>query len=78
MCLDIKNFYLCAPMKRFEYMKMPIGIFPRHVVQEYNLGKKVYNGYIWIEICRSIYGLPQARKIANEFLKKKLAPHGYF
>ena len=33
MCLDIKNFYLCAPMKRFEYMKMPIGIFPRHIVQ---------------------------------------------
>ena len=27
MCLDIKNFYLCAPMERYEYMKMPIGIF---------------------------------------------------
>ena len=24
------------------------------------------------------YGLPQARKLANEFLRKKLAPHGYF
>ena len=32
MCLDIKNFYLCAPMNRFEYTKMPIGIFPQHVV----------------------------------------------
>ena len=70
MCLDIKHFYLCAPMDRFEYMKMPIGIFPQHVVQEYNLMEKVYKGYVWIEICRSIYGLPQAGKLANEFLKK--------
>ena len=38
--LDIKNFYLCAPMKRFEYTKMTIGIFSRHFVQEYNLGKR--------------------------------------
>ena len=25
-----------------------------------------------------IYGLPQAGKLANEFLRKKLAPHGYY
>ena len=28
MCLDITFFYLCAPMSRFEYMKMTITIFP--------------------------------------------------
>ena len=33
ICLDIKNFYLCAPMERYEYMKMSIGIFPRHVIE---------------------------------------------
>ena len=65
-------------MERFEYMKMSIVIFPHHVVEEYNLMEKVYKGCVWIEICRSIYGLPQARKLANEFLRKKLAPHGYF
>ena len=65
-------------MDRFEYMKMPIGIFPQYVVQEYNLMEKVYKGCVWIEICRSIYGIPQAGKLANEFLKKKLEPHGYF
>ena len=78
MCLDIKNFYLCAPMERNEYMKMPIGIFPQHVIEQYNLMQKVYKGCIWIEIRRSMYGLPQAGKLANEFLRKKLAPHGYF
>ncbi len=28
MCLDIKNFYLMAPLNRFEYMKMPLSLFP--------------------------------------------------
>ena len=59
-------------------MKIPIIIFPQHVIQEYNLLEKVYKGCVWIGICRSIYGLPQAGKLANDFLKKKLAPHGYF
>ena len=59
-------------------MKIPIGIFPQHFIEEYHLMKKLYKGCIWIEICRSIYGLPQAGKLANEFLRNKLAPHGYF
>jgi hypothetical protein len=28
MCLDIKNFYLTAPLDSFEYMKMPITLLP--------------------------------------------------
>jgi hypothetical protein len=28
MCLDIKTFYLSAPLDQFEYMKMPIALFP--------------------------------------------------
>ena len=65
-------------MEGFEYMKMPIGIFSQHVIEEYHLMKKLYKGCIWIKFCRNIYGLPQAGKLANEFLSKKLAPHGYF
>jgi hypothetical protein len=78
MTMDIKNFYLCAPLDRSEFMKMPISIFPQHVIDQYNLMEFVYKGYIWIEIKRSIYGLPQAGKLANEYLRQKLAPHGYF
>ena len=48
MCLDIKNIYLCAPMNHYEYMKMPISIFPQHVIEEYNLLKKLYKGCVWI------------------------------
>ena len=36
ICLDIKNFYLTAPLDRFEYMKMPIGLFPTWIVEHTN------------------------------------------
>jgi hypothetical protein len=28
MCLDKKNFYLTAPLDQYEYMKMPLSLFP--------------------------------------------------
>ena len=37
MCIDIKNFYLCAPMDRYEYKIMKLTYFPKHVQQKYNL-----------------------------------------
>ena len=33
---------------------------------------------MWIEIRKSIYGLPQSEKLENDYLRKKIAPHGYF
>ena len=65
-------------MNRYEYMKMPIIIFPQHVIEEYNLLDKVYKGCLWIKIQSIIYGLPQSVKLENEYLQKKLAPHGYY
>ena len=65
-------------MSRFEYMKMPITIFPQHVKEEYNLQEKFYKGCVWIKIRRSIYGIPQSGKLANDYLRNQIAPHGYF
>jgi hypothetical protein len=28
MCLDIKNFYLTAALDYYEYMKIPLALFP--------------------------------------------------
>jgi hypothetical protein len=33
MCLDIKNFYLSAPLDWLEYMKMPIALFPAWIIK---------------------------------------------
>ena len=59
-CIDIGSFYLKTPMKRFEYMKFPIRIFPQYIINQCNLLEKVHNGYIYVEIINGIYGLPQA------------------
>ena len=37
----------------------------------------VHNGYVIIEISKGIYGLPQARKLAQDRLVKHLATHNY-
>ena len=78
MCIDIKCFYLCTPLDRYEYMKLPLSVFPEHIKRQYNLEKKAKNGYVYVKIRRSIYGLPQAGKLANTALKEHLTPYGYF
>ena len=70
--LDIANFYLGTPLDRYEYMKMPLSIFPQHVKDQYNLDNMAYQGYVWLETRAAIYGLPQAEILANKLLREKL------
>jgi hypothetical protein len=37
MCLDIKNFYLSAPLDQYKYMKMHLTLFPKWIIEQYNL-----------------------------------------
>ena len=78
MCLDIKNFYLGTPLDRYEYMKMPLAVFPKHTVDQYNLKTHALKGFVYLEIRKGIYGLPQAGILANKLLRKRLAPAGYY
>jgi hypothetical protein len=78
MCLDIKNFYLTAPLDRYKYMKMPIALFPEWIVEQYNLNKYVYNSFIYLEMQRAVWGLLQAGILADKLLRQRLLPHGYF
>ena len=45
-----------------EYMRIKLTDFPEHVHQQYNLQVHAKNGYVYLKIRRSIYGLPQAGK----------------
>lgn len=78
MCMDVKNFYLGTPLDRYEYMRIPLAHFPEHTIQQYKLRENQKNGFIYVEIRKAIYGLPQGGILANEQLKKFLAPAGYF
>ena len=78
MCIDIKNFYLGTPLDRFEYMSIPLTMLPEHVAQQYQMQEKENNGFIYVEIRKAIYGLPQAGALSNKLLKKRLAPAGCY
>jgi hypothetical protein len=70
MCLDIKIFYLTAPLDCFEYMKMPLSLFPSWTKEQYNLDKLANNGFVYLEMRRTLWGLPQAGILANKLLRK--------
>ena len=78
MCLDIKNFYLTAKLDYYEYMRMPLDLFPVWIQKQYNLVAMAYEGYVHLEMRRAVWGLPQAGILANKRLRRKLAPFGYF
>jgi hypothetical protein len=60
MSIDIKDFYLCTPMKRYEYFRMKLELFPEDIIQEYGLRNKVdATGNVHCEVRRGMCGLPK-------------------
>ena len=64
-------------MPRYEYMRLRVDLIPEEIIIQYNLRPLVHNGYIYIEIRKGMYGLPQAGILANKLLIKRLAEEGY-
>ena len=78
MCLDLKSFYLSVPLEQYEYMCILIGMFPAWTIKQYVLLTKVVRGYVYLELRRTVWGLPQVGILANKLLRKCLAPKGYY
>lgn len=76
--IDIRHFYLCTPLDRYEYMRLPLNIIPEEVVARYKLRTIAHEGWIYIEIQKGMYGLPQAGILAHKLLVKRLAKFGYY
>jgi hypothetical protein len=78
MTMDIKDFYLNTPMARYKYMQLHIVDMPEDVIEHYNLmDKATPDGYIYCEIKKGMYGLPQAGIITQQLLEERLQKHGY-
>ncbi len=73
MCLDIKNFYLTAAMDYYECMKIPLALFPEWIKKQYNLNTRARDGFVFLEIQRAVWGLPQAGILATNYSKSDLS-----
>ena len=74
---DVSNFYLQTPLNRPEYVRIKFSDIPQDFVDEYNLLAFVRYGWVYFQINRGVYGLPQSSIISNNLLEKRLAEYGY-
>ena len=77
MCLDLKMFYLTADLDYYEYMYMPLNLFPQWIIDQYDMKAHAVDGMIHIEMQKAIWGLPRAGILANKKLRRELKPHRY-
>jgi hypothetical protein len=77
MCANVKIFYLDTILDRPEFMKLALNIIPQEITDKYGLLDKEKNGSVYIQINKGMYGLPQAGRLYNDLLVKRLTPHGY-
>jgi hypothetical protein len=77
--LDVKDFYLNTHMARYEYMQLKLIDIPKEIIIEYNLREIATDDrYVYCELCKGMYGLPQAGIIAQKLLEECLAKVRYY
>ena len=75
--IDLKNFYLENDLPNKEYIRIPLLYIPTDIQEQYNLQEYIVDGHVYAEISKGMYGLPQAGKVASDFLIPRLAAAGY-
>ena len=78
LCFDIKNFYLGIPPDCPDYACIHLKDIPKEFIAEYNLTAYARDCWVYFHICKGVYGLPQAGKLANDLLRKRLSNKGYY
>ena len=65
-------------MERSEYVRIKLSDIPQEFIEEYDPTQSVQNGWIYFEILRGCYGLPQSGRLANDLLHTRLEKEGYY
>ena len=65
-------------MERSEYVSIKLSGIPQEFIEEYDLTQAVQNGWIYFEILRGFYGLPQSGRLANDLLRTHLEQVLYY
>ena len=76
---DLKDFFLISEMTIYQYMRLHRRHVTQEIMDEYNFTEEHFDaqGYIYIEICKGMYGLKEAAILAYDQHKEHLAKHGY-
>ena len=78
MTIDAKNFYLNTPLSKYEYLHLKLVDIPPNVSEQHQLkAKATDDGWVYVEICKGMYGLPQAGLLVQELLEQWLENKGY-
>ncbi|KAL7526282.1 hypothetical protein ACHAWF_001704 [Thalassiosira exigua] len=65
-------------MERKECVRIKYDGIPLEFCDEYKLDSYVRGSWVYFEVVRGAYGLPQSGKLANDLLCKRLEATGYF
>ena len=74
---DIKKFYLGTPLNCSEYVKIHQSDITQEYIDEYELETCTQEGWVYFEIFKVVYGLPQTGKLDNAIIRKRLGASGY-
>ena len=78
MTLDNNVFYLNTPLARYKYLRLKLSDFPNDVIKEYNLKEKTTkDGFVYVEVKKGMYRLPQAGVLEQILLEERLQKNGY-
>jgi hypothetical protein len=77
MTLNIQEFYLNTPMKQAEYGRVALRDIPKAIIEHYGLELLANDTFIYSEIIKGMYGLPQAGILANDDHFLHLNRNGY-
>ena len=60
-------------------MRIYLSLIPQEIIDEYNVMKYVEaDGYVYVEIIGTMYGLSQSGRIANQNLQEHMAKYEYY
>jgi hypothetical protein len=77
--INLANFYLNNSLPNYEYMRLSLDFIPEEIILTYNLCAIVKpDGWVYIEIIKGMYSLPQAGIQANNLLEQRLSVKGYY
>ena len=64
--MDAGNFYLGTNLSEYKYLRIKLSDILQEIINQYELNKIAYKGWVYIEIKKAAYSLLQSGKLAHD------------